>query len=311
MNRVQTGILSCLMVFSMNVLAATDFSHLSDHVYPRHQSQVRTHGGQTRDVVLLLHGLYESPAYLKGLSDYFYSQGMNVVTPILPGHWHEDPYEADLATEADFLAAAEVSWLEAKKWGERVTLVGFSTGGLLAVHLNLQHPNAFRALILFAPALQIQKQVIAAAWAGKNLGVDGNLFRGQPEADLVPYFSPTLGWTVYQAIALMWTRLRNLGGATWNREGVPSHEDRSLSYRRLETPTFLMLAEQDHLLDNSEAEHFFASISSSNKVRYVDPMTRHENLTKSEIDQTAWNAGHFNQDFAGLLQKVELFLHGL
>lgn len=127
-------------------------THLS---HRQHQSQLYFTGAKTKYSVLIMHGLYESPHYLQGVADQFVKKGMNVISILSSGHWD---FRAN--------AMAEVRWqnwrqdaLEgfamAKSLGEKVLVVGYSTGGLMAMDLALMGQPQLAGLILFAPALYL------------------------------------------------------------------------------------------------------------------------------------------------------------
>src|ERR1041385_4116649 len=45
-----------------------------------------THGRRTARAILLVHGLTDSPYYVRALADVFYAAGYNVAAVLLPGH---------------------------------------------------------------------------------------------------------------------------------------------------------------------------------------------------------------------------------
>ena len=52
------------------------------------------HDRRTEDVVVLTHGLTDSPYYMQAIGMRFYAEGANVVLPLLPAHGLHDPDEA-------------------------------------------------------------------------------------------------------------------------------------------------------------------------------------------------------------------------
>lgn len=66
-------------------------------------------------------------------------------------------YDAELYTDQ----AKEV--LEAFNWTVDITVIGYSMGGSVAVHLNKSHPNLVKNLILLAPAGMIRHRTLGLA----------------------------------------------------------------------------------------------------------------------------------------------------
>ena len=116
------------------------------------------HGEQTKDAIVLTHGLSDSPWYVEAIARRFYDEGLNVILPLLPGHGLLDP---DTAMEDEML---DTKWREeidtavelAVKLGNRISLGGFSTGGALSCNKALRNPEAIKGgLFLYAGALSI------------------------------------------------------------------------------------------------------------------------------------------------------------
>jgi pimeloyl-ACP methyl ester carboxylesterase len=85
---------------------------LRDGNYPT----VFFHGQKTKDVIVLTHGLTDSPYYMKAIGERFYREGLNVILPLLPAHGLKDPDEAmddkalnDYALSSEKLMAAELT----------------------------------------------------------------------------------------------------------------------------------------------------------------------------------------------------------
>jgi alpha-beta hydrolase superfamily lysophospholipase len=74
-----------------------------------------------------------SPSQFERLAHDLYERGYNVLVPRLPRHGHADPLSPALERlRSDELCEAVVDYVEiARELGERVTVAGFSMGGLL------------------------------------------------------------------------------------------------------------------------------------------------------------------------------------
>ncbi len=120
---------------------------------------LKTHGAPTDDAVLLIHGLSDSPYYVAALGAELHARGANVVSILLPGH----------GTAPECLLHVRASqWREetrfglslARRLGRRVSILGFSTGGALALDALAEsemtrepEPQRWGDLLLFSPAL--------------------------------------------------------------------------------------------------------------------------------------------------------------
>jgi pimeloyl-ACP methyl ester carboxylesterase len=123
------------------------------------------HNKVTEKVVVLLHGLSDSPFYLGSIAQSLYQQGNNVIVVLLPGHGKN---HADEDMQDDKLAdrwRAHVSEVVeyAASLGEQRYLGGFSTGGALVTEYILQHPKAVKGLMLFSGALALDSSVESMA----------------------------------------------------------------------------------------------------------------------------------------------------
>jgi pimeloyl-ACP methyl ester carboxylesterase len=116
------------------------------------------HQKRTKKVIVLFHGLSDSPFYLASIANSLAMAGHNVVVGLLPGHGLRENALAVL--HDDHLAQL---WREhvrdvftaAKALGEEVVVGGFSTGGALAIDYALQYPTQVHSVVLFSAALSL------------------------------------------------------------------------------------------------------------------------------------------------------------
>ncbi len=105
---------------------------------------------------LVLHGLGGGPYELAPVIDALRGQGFRVEAPVLPGH--DDAFGPTMpgSTWPDWLEAAEAAFdaLTSESEGERVAVVGFSTGATLALALATR--RRVDRLVLLAPFLAIR-----------------------------------------------------------------------------------------------------------------------------------------------------------
>ncbi|MDP5131066.1 MAG: lysophospholipase [Paraglaciecola sp.] len=126
------------------------------------------HGKPTGKVIVLFHGLSDSPFFLRSVAEAFYGEGYNVVVALLPGHGlldadkiMEDPELANRWRKhvADVIALAD-------GLAENTFIGGFSTGGALATEYTLLHPEKLQGLMLFSGALRLESkaEILADVW---------------------------------------------------------------------------------------------------------------------------------------------------
>jgi hypothetical protein len=137
--------------------AAAAFAALAadegDDLHLRGRSTLLGHGVEADDAYLLLHGLTASPGQFLAFGKRLYDEGANVFIPRMPRHGLKDRLTEDLAdlTTAEMEAHALRSVEIARGLGRRLTVLGFSVGGLLGAWIA-QHQRVDRA-VLIAPFL--------------------------------------------------------------------------------------------------------------------------------------------------------------
>jgi pimeloyl-ACP methyl ester carboxylesterase len=121
---------------------------------PAARSILLTHGAPTPRVVVLLHGLTDSPMQFAPLADLLYGDGNNVFVPRLPQHGLRGGSARALAalSSAALRGFADSVADAAAGLGDSVVVVGLSLGGTVAAWLAQQH-EVWRA-VLIAPALE-------------------------------------------------------------------------------------------------------------------------------------------------------------
>ena len=136
---------------------------------PGNEPQLLIHsGGATKDVVVLCHGLSDSPYYMRAIGDRLFIAGANVVLPLLPAHGLIDPDEAmeDDHLDRKWVVAFDHAVRVAERLGDRISLGGFSTGGTLSVRKALSAPERIDGgLFLFAAALSVGNVNENLAWS--------------------------------------------------------------------------------------------------------------------------------------------------
>ena len=83
--------------------------------------------------VLLIHGFLAGPEEIRGLGERLHEQGFNVLGVRLKGHG-TSPWDLRSQRWQDWAKSVDHGYQILRAWSDRIHLVGFSTGGLLAIH---------------------------------------------------------------------------------------------------------------------------------------------------------------------------------
>ena len=151
--------------------------------------------GAPSGVVVLLHGLTDSPYTMRSLAELYRQQGFTAIAPRIPGH---GTVPAALTREGrkEWNAVVEMSMAEARRRaGGRlpVHLVGYSNGGALALlhvmgRIQRGEPRDVDRVVLISPMIEVNR---FARYAGLA-GVPAMFGRYAKSAwlDLLPEYNP-------------------------------------------------------------------------------------------------------------------------
>ncbi len=106
-----------------------------------------------QNACLVLHGLGGGPYELEPLVAALKADGMRVAAPVMPGHEGPGPV-MPASGWREWAATVETTFDELAAAGTPVSVVGFSTGATLALHLATKKPVACQ--VLLAPFLEIR-----------------------------------------------------------------------------------------------------------------------------------------------------------
>lgn len=120
-----------------------------ESIAERCRSIALLHDGPRPRAVVLLHGMSASPAQFERFAHDLFERGFNVLVPRLPRHGERNRLTNALeGLNADELVAAVREYVAiGRELGERVTVAGFSLGGLLAAW-SAQHESIERAVAI-------------------------------------------------------------------------------------------------------------------------------------------------------------------
>lgn len=112
-----------------------------------------------KKTALLIHGLSDSPYYMKDIAKILFNQGHSIVAIQLSGHGTK-PEDLEDVKASDWINDLERGLHLAKQFGEEITIAGFSTGGSIASYALSQSKDKYsqfniKKALLFSPALQL------------------------------------------------------------------------------------------------------------------------------------------------------------
>lgn len=121
---------------------------------PLARSILLTRGAPTARVIVLLHGLTDSPRQFEAFAYRLYADGNNVFVPRFPRHGLRGGDARSLATltASELRGFADSAMSEAAGLGDSVVVAGLSLGGTVAAWIGQQR-TIWRA-VLIAPALE-------------------------------------------------------------------------------------------------------------------------------------------------------------
>lgn len=136
--------------------------------------------GEKRDnSIVLVHGLTDSPYFMRAIGRRFHEQmGFNVLIPLLQGHGLKEPNGMPGVSLEEWKRNVKFAIETAKELGERVSIGGLSTGGAMSVYMALENPAINGAVFLFSASLDLA-------------GIEGNIkeiLLRTPIANILDFF---------------------------------------------------------------------------------------------------------------------------
>jgi pimeloyl-ACP methyl ester carboxylesterase len=134
----------------------------SPDLRPGNGPRIFHHGKKTDHVIVLTHGLSDSPRYMADVGQRFYEAGLNVILTLLPGHGLNDPDDAfeDKDLDTYWRQTIDRAVALAASFGDVISLGGFSTGGALSYNRILRELHEGKqqvkgGLFLFSAAIEL------------------------------------------------------------------------------------------------------------------------------------------------------------
>ncbi len=235
-----------------------------------------------RAVVLLLHGLSDSPYSMRALAELLEQHGAWVLALRVPGHGTAPVGLADTDWES-FVAATRLAAVHLTQGvAEDVPfyMIGYSNGAALAVFHSLvaSEDDALRvpdALVLLAPAIGITRAAALAVWQarlGHFLGLDKLAWNSiLPEYDPYKYnsFAVNAGEQMFQLTRAIAARLDAAA-----RAGTIDRFPRTLAFQSLVDATVISGAVVDRLLRRLAPVGHELVLFDVNRVAELQPFLR-------------------------------------
>ena len=125
---------------------------------PPNLSKPRDDHGPASDLgVVLVHGFLASPAELRSLGETLAERGHPVIGPRLAGHG-TSPWDLRERDRREWLASVRRGFEIMAGLARRVCVVGFSTGGLLALRLAAEHPDGLAGVVSVAAPIRFRNR---------------------------------------------------------------------------------------------------------------------------------------------------------
>jgi pimeloyl-ACP methyl ester carboxylesterase len=160
-----------------------------------------------QSVIVLFHGLSDSPYFVSSIAKNFQSQGHLVIAPLTPGHGKKDAKQ-DMKDERlkdrwllHVNSVMEYSKAYAQTQDIPIFAGGFSTGGTFATWYALTNPDSLQGVLLFSGALALpdSAETMSRIWGIKSVAkwLDGVYESNGPH----PFKYP--GVASYSALVLL------------------------------------------------------------------------------------------------------------
>jgi pimeloyl-ACP methyl ester carboxylesterase len=255
-------------------------------------------GHRPKRVTISIHGLWGNTEQFAGIlneiSERDHDGAGNLIQLTLPGHLKganfRDKAYNDLvkshppfATYQEWLTALDETMSVAKIMGDEVTIVGQSTGGLLAVVAALKYPKQVKNVVLVEPALRVRPILnFGSCTLGKAL-------------DTSPFLR-SVGKLVHRAFPAgtnvqMGCEVQKLDNALL--EHFPStSSDKKENYvdriqqlaKKITQPVFLINNEHDNVVNNEINKAFYISLPGWKHYQSINLDGKHPHGWITEID---------------------------
>jgi carboxylesterase len=216
--------------------------------------------------LLLIHGFMGLPGEMRPLGDYLAERGYTVSGMLVARHG-QHPEKLYGVRWREWYASAEAAYDELRGRCDRVVVIGFSMGGLLALHLATQKPIA--GVVTLAGALQL-----AGGWPLRTLPVaryvmpwfypmqHANFNDPRIRSDLAEKMGE-MNWDDPAVVAELRRSIRIPTNAIHELVKLGSRVRRELP--RITTPALVLQGRRDQTVVPTSAEIIYEKLGSSDK----------------------------------------------
>lgn len=213
--------------------------------------------GEGTTALLFIHGFGDAPAVWKEMAPALAARGYTCRAMLMPGFAQELP-AVRASTHAEWVEAARAELLELSKTHERVFIVGHSTGCAVAINLLAAAPEAATGLVAMGPLMSVNNsrspilsseswfKVLNRVFVFTDLVASAfkpQIFDESKRPLLVDRFVPI---EIFREMFALLGKNRKL------------HQD-------YKTPLYMILSEQDAVVDNDAARKFYAGCAATHK----------------------------------------------
>ena len=232
-----------------------------------------------RGACLLIHGFTGTPWDVRPLGEALSRAGIAVHAPRLPGHGTTPAAMLD-ARAPDWLLACDEAL--ARLPGRKVAVAGLSMGALLALVLAARHPNRVTGVAALAPAVRFRDRTLNSLRAMRLAAPLLELLRPWVRKETTDLLDESARAEAPVLQAWPTARLRDL----WEMQDLAWG-----SAARVTSPVLVVVAAQDHVVDESGAAALVRRLEKSPSVRYVRiensahilPRDRNHELVAAEV----------------------------
>ena len=206
------------------------------------EPQIMLQDQPTEKAIILIHGLTDSPYFMKAIGECFYQWGYNVFIPLLDRHGLKKPDKMKGVTKEAWIENVNYAIQEAKNKCKIISIGGLSAGGTLSVWKILNSPDIITGgVFLFSAALDI---------AGKFGDLVECLLRMPLTSDILIEGQDWLGKKLIGINPYRYSRIDN-DGATELSKLIKEIDDRleTLQKDSIDTPIFIAHSEDDSAVD--------------------------------------------------------------
>jgi carboxylesterase len=235
--------------------------------------------------ILLLHGLGGGVYEMQLLGEYLHQLGFTVQGIAYPGHDQPEP-KMPASTWQEWYEHVLKTYQQLSNLYPNITVVGFSTGCPLALHLASQFP--VHKLVLLSPYLLIRRQWYLLMPVENYIFALDWLIKDVPRLRL-PIFDPEMQ---RQAMEVVFYRTFNIPSV---RSAMELIEQVKPAISQIKTPTLIIQSPKDTVVDPSGAEYLEQHLGSPQKKLVWLQNSDHVVSLDSERNQVFAEVGAFLQ----------------